>query len=216
MQREDPNIYLVVRDFLRKLLSKFVSLRAFKNDYGECIEVTEVDYNNSANHLPSSQITIGIITKQTLNKRIEDGDISNNSKVKFLEGVKAFYLDCANQALKKLPFHDPALNNSQFLNFDNKEECTFDYVVFFCEHYSEILSFTPLQMDKLQEKFTTYQLLQKSDIPEDVRKEAQISCDEDNEKVYYRMDKIWGYLSQGIRRFVKIFFASKCWKTSTQ
>jgi len=37
------------------------------------------------------------------------------------------------------------------------EECTFE---FFFEHYSEILNFTPLQMDKLQEEFTTYQLLQ--------------------------------------------------------
>jgi len=86
------------------LLSKFVSLQAFKYENGECIDVTEVNFNNSANHLPSSQITIGIITKQTLNKRFEDGDISNNSKAKFFADVKAFYLDCANQALKKTPF----------------------------------------------------------------------------------------------------------------
>ena len=82
-----------------------VHFKHSKYENGECIEVTEVDFNNSANH----KITI---IKQALNKRFEDGDISNNSKVKFFAGVKAFCLDCVNQALKKLPFHDPVLNNS--------------------------------------------------------------------------------------------------------
>ena len=56
--------------------------------------------------------------------------------------------------------------------------------------------FTPLQMDKLQEEFTSYLLLQKSDIPDAIWKEAQVSSDKDNENVYYRMDKIWGFLSE--------------------
>ena len=52
-------------------------------------------------------------------------------------------------------------------------------------------------MDKLQEEFTTYQLLQKSQIPDAVWKDAKISEEstEEGQKVYYRMDMVWGYLS---------------------
>ncbi len=65
IQQEDSNLYLVA--YAMHVLSKFVSLQAFKDKNEECIDVTEIDFNNSANHLASSQTTIGIVTEQILN-----------------------------------------------------------------------------------------------------------------------------------------------------
>lgn len=130
LQREDTSIYLVadvIRAFLKKLLSKFVILQAIR----EQDDITEVDFKNPVNHLGDHVITIGIVTKQRLQKLLNEGDISANDERKFYAGVRAFYLEAASQALHKLPFDDCVLNNARFLNFERKEDCTFHTVEFF-------------------------------------------------------------------------------------
>ena len=82
LQREDPNIYLVadaIRTFLKKLLSKFVKLPVITT-----ANVTEIDFSNSDNQLANCSITVGIVTRQLLNKLFNDGDISENDKKKVL------------------------------------------------------------------------------------------------------------------------------------
>ena len=100
LQREDPNIYLVasaIRSFLKKLLSKFVTLQAIR---AEQDDTTKVSFQNPANHLGDHAITIGMVTKERLRKLLNDGDISANDEKKFYAGVRAFYIDAASQALK--------------------------------------------------------------------------------------------------------------------
>ena len=72
---------------------------------------------------------------------------------------------------------------------------------FFCEKYSALLKFTPTIMDSLHEEFIKYQLLDKSILTEHQWNEAIVSVsgadDETPEKnVYYRMDTIWGFISE--------------------
>lgn len=196
LQREDPNIYLVadaIRCFFRKLLSKFVTLQAIR----EQSDITNVDFCSPVNHLADCAMTTGMVTKQRLQKLLDEGDISTHDQERFYAGVRAFYIDAASQALKKLPFNDCVLKNARFLNFEAKEECTFDSVEFFCAKYSNLLQLTPTDMDRLQEEFTDYQLLEKSVIPDMIWKEAVV-YNEDTEvsnKQYHRMDVVWGYLS---------------------
>ena len=90
-----------------------------------------------------------------------------------------------------LPFNDHFLNNAMFLNFERKDEYTFNSVeFFFCAEYSDLLNFTQTQMDRLQE-FTDYQLLG-SEIPDAVWKEALIYevGPDGNKKQHHRMDII--------------------------
>ncbi len=96
-----------------------------------------------------------------------------------------------------MPFDDCVLSHARFLNFEKREECTFDSVEFFCAKYSNLFQFTPLQMDTLQEEFTDYQLLEKSDIPETIWREALIYEEgtDESTKEYHRMDVVWGYIS---------------------
>ena len=111
--------------------------------------------------------------------------------------MRAFYWKAGSQALQKLPFGDCTLNNSRFVDFEKKEECTFDSVEFFCSKYSNLLKHTPAQMDRLQEEFLDYQLLEKSDIPTGVWEEAIVYEEGEGEekKQHHRMDTVWGYLS---------------------
>ena len=173
LQREDPSIYLVddaIRALLTKLLSKFVTLQAII----EQDDITKVDFTNPVNHLSNHVIIIGMVTKQCLQKLLNEDDICANDERKFYAGVRAFYIDATSQALHKLPFNDCVLNNARFLNFERKEDCTFDAVHFFCAKYPDLLKLTHAQMDRLQEEFTDYQLLERSEIPDTIWKEVLI------------------------------------------
>lgn len=196
-QREDPSLYLVsdaIRSFLRKLLSKFLTIESIRS----ADDITTVEYENAANHLDNHAITIGLVTRQRLNKLFDEGDISDRDKKCFYKGIKAFYLTAVSQALQKLPFSDPVLVNSRFVNFERRSECTFDSVEFFCAKYANIFNYNSSKMDKLQEEFVDYQLLDRTDIPEAVWEESVVYEEEEGQeekKQYHRMDNIWTYLS---------------------
>lgn len=111
---------------------------------------------------------------------LDDGSISEQSYKKFFQAVKAFFIDATTQALRKLPFNDPLLNSAKFLNFDSRETTSFE---FFCNKYSNILEFNSSQIDRLQEQFIDYQLMDKADIPETVWEKAMIA--ETDERKYY-------------------------------
>ena len=127
-------------------------------------DITKVDFQNPMNHLGDNAITIGMVTKQCLQKLLSEGDISAIDHRKFYAGVRAFYIDATSQALKKLPFDD---NTEWFLNVEGREECTSE---FFCMIYSTLLQLMPVQMDRLQE-FTEYQ---RSEVLDAIWKEALI------------------------------------------
>lgn len=51
---------------------------------------------------------------------------------------------------------------------------------------------SPQELDHLQEEFIEYQLLEESDIPQDVWKKATVV---DGEHTYHRMDVLWHHIS---------------------
>ena len=70
---------------------------------------------------------------------------------------------------------------------------------FFCAKYANIFNYNSSKMDKLQEEFVDYQLLDRTDIPEAVWEESVVYEEEEGQeekKQYHRMDNIWTYLSQ--------------------
>ena len=62
-----------------------------------------MDFQNPANQLENSAITIGFVTKQRLQKLLDEGSISAYEQKKVYTAVQAFYIDAASQAVKKLP-----------------------------------------------------------------------------------------------------------------
>ena len=60
--------------------------------------------------------------------------------------------------------------------------------------YNSLLPFqSPLEQDQLLAEFTDFQLLNDSDIPQDIWDKATVI--ESEEHKYYRMDALWNYLS---------------------
>ena len=86
-QREDPRLYLVsdaIRSFLRKLLSKFLTIESIRS----ADVITTVEYENAAYHLDNHAITVGLVTRQRLNKLFDEGDISDRDKNASIKELK--------------------------------------------------------------------------------------------------------------------------------
>ena len=62
-----------------------------------------------------------------------------------------------------------------------------------------MVQLTPAEMNRLQEKFTDYQLLERAHIPENNWAEALVYEDKTDgdtpNKQYFRMDMVWGYIA---------------------
>lgn len=76
---------------------------------------------------------IGIITRTSLRKLVEEGDISRSDETKFYKSVRAFYVQGLQYALANLPVKDPLLVNAGFVNFTARDRASFSQVEYFVE-----------------------------------------------------------------------------------
>ena len=60
LQREDPTIADAIREFLKKLFSKFIQVQVIAS----VDNITDVNFTDSRNHLDYSHITVGFLTNQ--------------------------------------------------------------------------------------------------------------------------------------------------------
>ena len=148
LQREDPLIPVIsnqIESFLTKLASKFLPVSAIK---AVTEDFTRLKYNEVIDQLPGRHIIyklcpkidsliiiniddavfIGISTRATIRKLLEEGDIGPHDTSMFYKSVRAFYVRAMKYALDNLPIKDPLLRNARFLSFKNKDDATFSQV----------------------------------------------------------------------------------------
>ena len=129
-----------------------------------------------------------------LTKCLAEGDISVQQLKKFYSAVRQFYIAAAQYMWKNLPLNDDVLRNAQFVNWNKRRSTTFAEASFFVERYSNILNLSVREIELLHDEFVDYQLMNESDLPDDVRQAATVQLDDDGNAVSFRMDIIWGYL----------------------
>lgn len=184
LQREDPCIYAAheqLHDFVSRLLK-------------EARTWEDVNYTEENVQLNDRQLFVGIQTRQTVNRLVNDGSVDERKRDQFYAGVRSFYETAAAEALSKLPLDDETLKHAKFVNFAQREHCSFDDVEFFVTRYPTLLSLSAPELEMMQEEFIEYQLLEHSNIPDSVWEEAKLKDDSDQASAF-RMDVIWGYLS---------------------
>ena len=76
---------------------------------------------------------VGFITRSTLNHLLTVGDICENDVKTFYNGVKMFFTTAFKYALNHMPFEDPVLQNAQFIEFDNRDNCTVNIPLYFVQ-----------------------------------------------------------------------------------
>ena len=78
-------------------------------------------------------VFIGISTRTTIRKLLEEGDVGPHDTSRFYQSVRAFYVQAMKYDFDNLPIKDPLLRNARFLNFKNKDHATFSQVKYFVE-----------------------------------------------------------------------------------
>ena len=147
------------------------------------------------------------MTKQLICWLLKNGDIDENAMKTFYKSVRAYYVDANTQALQKLLFADDLLNYSKFLNFPQRVNCSFTSIEYFCSTYSNLLQFAPTKLDRLQEQFIDYQLLENSHIPQHVWKEAIIAENKIRTE-HHKTDLIWGHIAKFVMSMAQRDFPS--------
>ncbi|XP_058876373.1 uncharacterized protein LOC117432754 [Acipenser ruthenus] len=144
--------------------------------------------------LDDHKLNVGWTTRTTLNRLHEAGEISQYQVDNFHKAVRAFFVAAVDYAFKKLPFKEPVLEHSQFIDFQQKMDCDVNDALYFVYRFSHLLPYgDPKEQDKLSEEFLDYQLMEEKDIPRSIWEQAVSRVSE--QEVYHRMDKVWAHMA---------------------
>ena len=172
LQRDDPQIYILhsqMLNLLKKLPSKFIKPAVIQRHKEK---LSEVAFNDPENQLDASKLFIRLVTRSEICKKLEGGDITDHDVKKFYSSVIAFYASAVTYALKWFPLDNAVVKDSEFVDFNTKEECDFSMVCTFIERYPKLLNFKDRELDKVCEEFLGYQAMSRDEIPKDIWDDA--------------------------------------------
>ena len=94
LQRDAPCLYLLhdcMQSFVSNIMGKFIKVSVIREAKESGDAIIDLDYTCHDNQLPDSSIFIGIMTRQQLNKLINEGDVDPSYGKKFYSGVRHSY-----------------------------------------------------------------------------------------------------------------------------
>ena len=92
LQREEPLINVLrpqLEKLLKNILAKFIKPAVIAESLRKDDGLQSVDFNDKANHVTNSNLVIGYVTKQTVQRLLNEGDISLYQQTTFFDAVKA-------------------------------------------------------------------------------------------------------------------------------
>ena len=122
---------------LQNILGKYVKPTVLAESL-RAGELPSVEFKNPGNHVDNECLLIGFMTKQTIQRLLNEGDISTQQYSLFFRAVKAFLVRATEYLLKWCPLEDELLTHSTWLVFENRLEKSFLSVQYFVLHYPDI------------------------------------------------------------------------------
>ncbi|XP_053267948.1 uncharacterized protein LOC128425383 [Pleuronectes platessa] len=172
LQREQSAIYLLHDEmvkFVRKLCSKFMVPAALQCHEEPC----EIAYKEKANHLPGKKLNIGFTTRATLNRYLDEGDITPRQVDSFHEAVLSFLTSAVGYALKKLPLEEPLIKHAKFVDVRQRAESGIEDVLYFVERFPHLLPYHgPEEHDHLGEEFLSFQTMPTTSLQDETEMES--------------------------------------------
>ena len=134
---------------LKNLFGKYVK-PAVLADSLRAGGLSEVDYKNPENHMDNKHVSIEFVIRQTMNKLLDEGDISSRQYTKLFDIAKALFLQATEYLLKWCPLQEKLLQCATWLDFENRLEKCFHSVKYFVHQYPNI--FPEMDMDRQNEQ----------------------------------------------------------------
>ena len=127
-------VFAVTKQLQRKLGSRFLQTRLVDNLREDVID----DENN---YLPSEDIFLGLVTRNLLRKKVEDGDLSVGQHDKFNKATIAFYREHLRHTLLKMNVDSSFWESAQWIDFESGQNVKWSHVEYFVEKYKGILQY---------------------------------------------------------------------------
>ena len=141
-------------------------------------------------------IHVGLLTNSLLKKLLEE-DIDDRKAVAFFDSARKFYETAYKYCVKWFPLDDVFYKNCTFVDFAKRQSIDFEQIVSVIECFPTLkakLHNDPRQLDACLEEFMIFQGLTDENIPFVAWNDAKVDVKPD--KVFHRMDIIWGYLRE--------------------
>ena len=153
LQREEPLIHALLpqlQSLIKNVFGKFIKPKVIA-DALKGGGLVSVDYKDGNNRVSRDRLTIGSVTRQTINRLLEDGDTSDGCYSCFFNAVQAFFTFALDYLIKWCPIQDEFLSHATWVDFERRTEKSFYSVKFFVHRYEQILC--SINIDKLEEQF---------------------------------------------------------------
>ena len=181
-----------------KIANRIVKPSFLKN----IISVADIDLTEDSILLDPKTIFLGVTTKATMNRLLNNGDITQATYDHIHKDVQLYYKDALDYIQRKFPISDPVICNSRWVDVLQRDKAEWNQVEFFIEKYSNRTFLQNIDNDLLFDEFVDYQSM----CDDDTWAEAEVVDGKDeneNKIVHYRFDVLWHYI-------VKIIVPGAC------
>ena len=142
---------------------------------------------------------MGVTIKATLNRLLNEGDISQHEYDNFHTGAHLYFKDPLQYIQSKFPIKNEVICNSVWVDVEKRDQATWSNIEFFLRKYSNQTCMEGIDNDKVFEEFVDYCSLTDEEIGyNNAWSEAEEvdGKDEDGTKiVHYRVDILWHYIA---------------------
>ena len=198
LQCEEPTLHILkssIQCIGRKIANRIVKPSFLKN----ITSVADIDLTEESILLDPKTIFLGGTTKATMNRLLNNGDITQATYDQFHKGVQVYYKDALDYIQRKFPISDPVICNSRWVDVLQRDKAEWNQVEFFIEKYSNQTFLQNIDNDLLFDEFIDYQSVRDDDISADAWAEANVvgrKDENENKIVHYCIDVLWHYTAK--------------------
>ena len=192
LQRSDPlahNVYPMTQELIKKIAMRIMKHEVIRQG------ITLESLADEENYLPIKDVYVGLTTKKLLQRKFENGEITQKQHDTCLLGAQSFYRTSLEYVLTKMDMRETLWSHAVWINFFRREESSWSNVEYFVHNFKSLLQFDDHETDMLYEQFIDYQMVETNEFPSTALNDA-ILLEHQDGTVEYRIDTIWYHLKQ--------------------
>lgn len=193
MKSDEPSIQIVYDSVIK--LATALGNRVIKVDVMKK-PLNEINLEDPTINIPLASIHLGGMTKFTLQRLINQGEISETAYTRFSAAAREYFKAAFQYVLSKFPINDELLKHTRWINVQKRSQAKWENVEYFLSRFQSALN--TVNIDEMYDKFCDYQSLTDEDIGVIAEKEAKVvdGLVNDQKIFHHRVDILWWYLSQ--------------------
>ncbi|XP_058941996.1 uncharacterized protein [Pocillopora verrucosa] len=193
LQSDEPSIHIVYDSVIKlanTLGNRVIKVEVMKKP------LNEINLQDPTIYIPLAEIHLGGTTKFTLQRLLNQGEISQTAYTRFLTAAHEYFKAAFQYVLSKFPITDELLKHARWINVQKRSQAKWESVEYFLSRFKSALN--TVNIDEMYDEFRDYQSLTDEDIGVIAWKEAKVvdGLVNDQEIFHYRVDILWWYMSQ--------------------